>query len=52
VAAASVGRLADSFGAHSSFGVAVGAGLLMGLAAILVYRRLRQPASEAVAVGV
>lgn len=52
VAAASVGRLADSFGAHSSFGVAVGAGLLMGLAAILVYRRLRRPASEAVAVGV
>ena len=51
-AAALVGRLADSYGARESFGVAIAAGLLMGLAAIVVYRRLRTPASEPAVVGV
>jgi MFS family permease len=50
-AAASVGRLADAHGARASFAVAVGAGLLMGALAIVLYQRLRRPASEPVAVA-
>jgi MFS family permease len=52
IAAALVGRLADAYGARPSFGVAIGAGLLMGLAAVLLVRRLRRPASQPVPVGV
>jgi MFS family permease len=45
IAAATVGRLADAYGARPSFGVAIGAGLLMGVAALVLYRRLRRGAT-------
>jgi predicted MFS family arabinose efflux permease len=52
IAAAVVGRVADVHGARLSFLVAVGAGLLMGCCALVLVRRLRQPASKPLAVGV
>jgi predicted MFS family arabinose efflux permease len=45
IAAASVGRLADAYGARSSFGVAIGAGLLMGLTALVLHAHLRRGAT-------
>ena len=39
--AALVGRIADAYGARTAFSVTIGAGLLMGLLALVIHARLR-----------
>jgi MFS family permease len=54
IASASVGKLADAFGARNAFWVPIGAGLLMGLCAMLLDRRRpsrQRDESQAVVVG-
>ena len=48
--AALVGRIADAQGARTAFLVTIGAGLLMAALAVVQHRRLREFASEPVAV--
>lgn len=46
IASASVGKLADAFGARHGFWVPIGAGLLMGMCALLLDRRRRPAPAE------
>ncbi|WP_375503591.1 MFS transporter [uncultured Jatrophihabitans sp.] len=49
--AALVGRIADTHGARTAFGVTIAAGVLMAGLAVVAHRRLRMTASKPVTVG-
>jgi MFS family permease len=53
VASAAVGRIADAHGARVAFSVTIGAGMLVGVLALTLHRRIARPVVEArpVAVG-
>jgi MFS family permease len=52
IAAALVGRIADAAGARVAFSVTIGSGLLVGVLALALHARLREPATESQAAVV